>query len=281
MIADIIRADQTFISGYLHAAKKHHGQQAIAELMRTFLRASHADESGERRGRGASRPLQENYSIRCVPQILGPVVECLDFVEDIVYRELNSASDNPIVDSLTGVAYHGGNFHGEYVAFAMDMLKISFVKCSLLMERQLNFLLNDAVNKMLPPFLNLGTLGVELGLQGAQFTATSSAATNQTLAFPMSIHSISCNKDNQDVVSMGTNAALLAIEVLDNGFDIAGILVAAVSQALEAAGAVDDVCERTREVMAKVRGSAPVIYSDAQVGPTIRACAQLVRTLDP
>jgi histidine ammonia-lyase len=97
----------------------------------------------------------------------------------------------------------------------------------------------------------------------------------------MSIHSIGCNKDNQDVVSMGTNAALLALEVLDNCFDIAGILVAAVSQALEAAGVVDDVCERTREVMAKVRGSAPVIYSDAQVGPTIRACAQLVRTLDP
>jgi histidine ammonia-lyase len=281
IIAEVVGADHEFISAYLNESKQHPGQHAVAAHMRAFLATSRIDDAPARAKHGDARPLQEHYSIRCLPQILGPFVECLDFTERIVYHELNSANDNPMIDPLTGQPHHGGNFHGEYIAFAMDALKISIAKCSMLLERQLNFLLNDDVNKLLPPFLNLGRLGVDLGLQGAQFTATSAAATNQTLAFPMSIHSISCNKDNQDVVSMGTNAALLAIDVLDNAFDILGISMTAVSQAVEAAGIFNHVGGRSSGVLAAVREVAPVIRRDAQVVPAIRAVARLVRTIDP
>lgn len=280
MLAEIARCSDEFISGFLNEAKRHPGQQDVAGRMRQFLTGSRALAHGAA-ARDASRPLQEPYSIRCVPQILGPIVESLNFVEAIVYRELNSASDNPIFDSATDTVYHGGNFHGEYIAFALDTLKISMVKCSMLMERQLNYLLNDSINGCLPPFLNAGRLGIDLGLQGAQFTATSSAAHNQTLAFPMSVHSISSNKDNQDVVSMGFNAGLLTLEVIDNAFDIAGILAVAISQAIALAGVADAIGTRSSQVVAAIRGVAPVIHDDRDIAPAIAAAARLVRDAGP
>jgi len=90
----------------------------------------------------------------------------------------------------------------------------------MLVERQLNFLLNSKLNNILPPFVNLGKLGVNFGMQGAQFTATSTVAENQTLSFPMYVHSISCNNDNQDIVSMGTNGALIAKKVIENAYQV-------------------------------------------------------------
>jgi histidine ammonia-lyase len=143
------------------------------------------------------------------------------------------------------------------------VLKIAVVKRGLLMERQLNLLLNDAVNGTLPPFLNLGRKGVELGLQGAQFTATSTAAENQALAAPMTVHSIPSNKDNHDVVSMSANAARLRMQTLENGCDIAAILALALSQGVEASAADRPLSSRTREMIRDIRKIAPVFAEDA------------------
>lgn len=114
----------------------------------------------------------------------------------------------------------------------------------------------------MPPFANLGRVGVDLGLQGAQFTATSTAAENQTLGFPMSLHSISCNKGNQDVVSMSSNAAWLAMETIDNAFDIVTILAVALSQSVEATGACGRLSSSSREIISRVRNMAPVFHGD-------------------
>ena len=100
----------------------------------------------------------------------------------------------------------------------MDKLKIAVTKLSMLSERQLNFLLNDKLNNKLPPFINLGRLGLNFGMQGAQFTATSTVAENQTLSFPMYVHSIPSNNDNQDIVSMGANASLITKKVIENSY---------------------------------------------------------------
>jgi histidine ammonia-lyase len=98
----------------------------------------------------------------------------------------------------------------------MDKLKISITKLSMLAERQLNFLLNNKLNNILPPFVNHGTLGLNLGMQGVQFTATSTTAENQMLSNPMYVHSIPSNNDNQDIVSMGANASLICKKVIMN-----------------------------------------------------------------
>jgi histidine ammonia-lyase len=146
---------------------------------------------------------------------------------------LNSTNDNPIVDVEAGEVFHGGNFHGDYVSLEMDKLKIVFTKMMMLCERQLNFLLNPALNQKFPPFLNSNSLGLNFGLQGAQFTATSTVAECQTLSFPNYIHSIPNNNDNQDIVSMGMNSASITKTVVENGFEIMSIHLLGVYKAFD------------------------------------------------
>jgi histidine ammonia-lyase len=175
---------------------------------------------------------------------------------------------------------HGGNFHGEPVALAMDVLKISVIKCSLLMERQLNFILNDRINCKLPPFLNLGRLGVELGMQGAQFTATSTAAENQSLAFPMSVHTLPSNKDNQDIVSMGANAAWLTLHAIDNAFDIAAILTVALSQGVAAAHAEERLSTQSKRLVDQFRQVVPVFTGDLSLSSSLTAMSKAICDFD-
>ena len=167
--------------------------------------------------------VQEYYSIRCVPQILGPILDTIEYAEKVLVNEANSSSDNPVIDIENGNIFHGGNFHGDYISLEMDKLKIAVAKLSMLLERQINYLMNDKLNDKLPPFVNLGKLGVNFGMQGAQFTATSTVAENQTLSFPNYVHSISNNNDNQDIVSMGTNSAQFARKVIDNTYQVLSI----------------------------------------------------------
>src|SRR5260221_31004 len=115
----------------------------------------------------------------------------------------------------------------------MDKLRTDITKLSLLSERQLNYLLNDKLNQKFPPFVNLGVLGFNFGMQGMQFTATSTVAENQTLSFPMYVHSIPNNNDNQDIVSMGCNAALITRKVIDNSFEVLVIQMMTVLQAID------------------------------------------------
>lgn len=272
ILVEILGASMEPYAAALHDAKRHAAQSDVARQMR-----DHLVDAGSVPSVRAARPLQAPYSVRCAPQILGPIYEGLAFAERAMTDELNSVSDNPVFDPETGAALHGGNFHGEPVALALDVLKIAVVKCSLLMERQLNLLLNDAINGQLPPFLNLGRIGVELGLQGAQFTATSAAAENQSLAYPMSLHSIPSNKDNQDVVSMGANAAWMVLQTLDNAFDIAAILAVALSQGVEAAGAEARLSSRSRALIERRRAIAPVFRSDAALSERLAAMSQMLK----
>jgi histidine ammonia-lyase len=255
LLQEVVASPPDPFSAELNAAKRHPGQSAVAARMRALLAGSRRLRAGHEPDN--ARPLQEHYSLRCVPQIAGPILETLEHAERVVLDELHSASDNPLFDPETGELFHGGNFHGDYVSLAADTLKIATVKLTLLAERQLNFLLNDSVNRILPPFLNLGRPGLQLGLQGAQFTATSTAAESQTLAYPMSLHTIPCNRDNQDVVSMGTNAALLARRVVGNGFDVLSVLALAALQAVDALGIADDLAPATAALYRAGRTVAP------------------------
>ena len=273
LMAEITGLDPAAYSEGLNGAKQHQGQIEVAARLRALL------DGGSRLGaaHAQGRPMQEHYSIRCAPQVVGPMLETQQFASRIVVEELNSVNDNPVFDPETGAALHGGNFHGEYVALAMDALKISAVKASMLLERQLNFLLNDSINGILPPFVNLGRVGIELGMQGAQFTATSTAAENQTLAFPMSVHSISCNKDNQDIVSMGSNAAWLTLQTLDNAFDIAAIHAVSLSQAVEALGILGELSPASRAQVLAWRKVAPVFRKDTITSQILGQVADLLR----
>lgn len=237
---ELMKSFDDHFSFELNHVKHHPGQTKVAEIIRALLADSklirkRPDHLYHRKIEEAvfSDKVQEYYSLRCVPQILGPVYDTLQEVKRVLEDEVNSANDNPVIDHEKEMVYHGGNFHGDYVSLAMDKLKIVITKLAMLSERQLNYLLNDKLNQKLSPFINLGKLGLNFGLQGLQFTATSTTAENQTLSFPMYLHSISNNNDNQDIVSMGCNAALMTGKVIDNTFDVLAIQAIALAQAID------------------------------------------------
>jgi histidine ammonia-lyase len=265
MTNEIIDSYDDFMSAEVNDAKLHPGQRKVAGAMRAMaasgrrMRKREAAMYGERSGeRVFAHKLQPYYSLRCTPQILGPVWDALDMTEKVLLDELHSVDDNPVVDPRAGSVYHGGNFHGDYVSFEMDKLKIAVTKMTMLAERQLNYLLHDRLNGMLPPFLNLGTLGLNYGLQALQFTATSTTAECQTLSNPMYVHSIPNNNDNQDVVSMGTNSALIAKRVVENAFQVMAIHHIALAQAVDCLNIREQLSECSQKIYDEVRAlSAP------------------------
>ncbi len=269
MLNEIVESFNDHFSELLNTVKKHSGQQKIAELLRNVLKDSNLIS---RRGdyfykeveehEVFGRKVQEYYSLRCIPQILGPIYETLMHTERIVLDEANSVSDNPIIDSETQNVYHGGNFHGDYVALEMDKIRIAVTKLSMLAERQLNFVVNTKINEILPPFVNLGKLGLNLGMQGAQFTATSTTAENQTIANPMSTHSIPTNNDNQDIVSMGTNAAMLTKRSIENAFQVLAIEMIALIQAVDQLKISSKLSSQTEAVYKELREIVPLFIED-------------------
>jgi histidine ammonia-lyase len=132
----------------------------------------------------------------------------------------------------------------------------------MLAERRINFFLNRNVNKRLPPFLNLHTPGLTLALQGLQFVATSTTARSQTLAFPQSVHSIPTNGDNQDVVSMGTDAALLAMDVIAHAYIVLTIEAVTLAQAVDCLDVADRLSAASRELYERIRDTFPAVVDD-------------------
>lgn len=268
---EVAEAFDDCLAPALHAARPHTGQQEVASALRkltkgsSLLRSRRLFERAYALGARTSqleRAAQDVYSLRCAPQILGPIVETLRDTERTVVVEMNSATDNPLIDSQSGEVLHGGNFHGEYSAVAMDNLKRALTKLSMLCERRLNFFLHEKINGLFPPFLNLDTPGLTLGLQGLQFVATSTAAANQSLAYPHSLHSIPSNADNQDVVSMGADAALMCAKVAANSAIVAAIELMALSQAAESRGTLRGVSAEGKRLLRAVRRIAAPVFSD-------------------
>ncbi|WP_458627967.1 HAL/PAL/TAL family ammonia-lyase [Winogradskyella sp. PC D3.3] len=275
-INEIVEAYDDHLSSELNNAKRHKGQREIAKQMRANLSDSKLTRKREdhlyNKAQNATvfeEKVQEYYSLRCVPQILGPVLDTLDSVENILIEEVNSANDNPIVNVEKQHVYHGGNFHGDYISLEMDKLKLVVTKMSMLAERQLNYLLNPSLNNILPAFVNLGTLGLNFGMQGVQFTATSTTAENQMLSNPMYVHSIPNNNDNQDIVSMGTNAALITKKVIENTFEVVAIEMITIIQAIEYLEIQDKVSSKTKKMYDDIRNIVPAFKDDVVMYPYV------------
>ncbi|MBQ0152929.1 MAG: aromatic amino acid lyase [Chryseobacterium sp.] len=285
-INEIVQAYDDHLSESLNGTKLHLGQQKIASKMREHLsdsklirkRADHLYTHFEEQEKVFKDKVQEYYSIRCVPQILGPILDTLEYTEKILENEINSANDNPIINVAEQQVYHGGNFHGDYISLEMDKLKIVVTKLTMLAERQLNYLLNYKINEILPPFVNLGKLGFNFGMQGVQFTATSTTAESQMLSNPMYVHSIPNNNDNQDIVSMGTNAAVICRKVIDNAFEVLAIEAITVVQAIDYLGYKDQVSTATRELYDDIRKIIPTFSSDMVMYPYLEEVKKYLKS---
>lgn len=273
MMNEIAASYDDFMAEGLNECRRHEGQQVIARRMRRLseggsrmLKREHELYTGVRHDQktfDSRHKVQAYYSLRCAPQILGPVYETLLNARRILEDELNSACDNPIIDPVRQNVFHGGNFHGDYISLEQDKVKIAMVRVAMTAERQLNYLFHDRINNILPPFLNLGTLGLNYGMQACQFTATSTTAECQTLAMPNYVHSIPNNNDNQDIVSMGTNSALLCKQVIENVFQVMAIHFIALTQAVDCLQIRDELAPTSRRIYDAVRTIIPRFVGDA------------------
>lgn len=254
----------------LHAARPHPGQTAVAARLRARLAGSRLVRSVD-----PAATDQDPYSLRCTAQIVGAARDVADAAARTVTIELAAVTDNPLFLAAQGRVLHGGNFHGQPVAMALDQLKLAAVELGVLAERRLARLLDPVRNRGLPPFLVRGTPGLQSGLMGLQYGATAMAAENAVLAAPASVRSLPTNADNQDVVPMGMVAARQTAQVLDNVARIVAIELLAAAQALELRG-LADAAPGMRTVHAAVRGVSAPLDDDRPLADDVEALVALV-----
>lgn len=210
----------------IHAARGQPGQIAVAAALRTLLAGSAIVSSHAHCGR-----VQDPYSIRCVPQVMGACLDNLRHAAGVLTTEANAASDNPLVFCDSGEVISGGNFHAEPVAFAADIIALALAEIGAISERRMALLLDSGLSG-LPPFL-VRDGGVNSGFMIAQVTAAALASENKSLAHPASVDSLPTSANQEDHVSMATFAARRLADMVDNTAVVVGIEAMAACQGIE------------------------------------------------
>jgi len=212
--SDVLRGNPSHFDERIFALKPHPGQMACARWIREDLEYRGASSPGPSSPVGASSPakprIQDRYSIRCAPHVIGVLLDALAAFRPLIETEVNSVNDNPIVDAERDEILHGGNFYGGHVAFAMDGLKTAVANVADLLDRQMAQLCNPMTSNGLPADLVART-GAERvahhGFKAMQISASALTAEALKLTMPASVFSRSTESHNQDKVSMGSIAA--------------------------------------------------------------------------
>ena len=210
----------------IHEARGQLGQIAVAAAVRGLLHGSEIDPSHPHCGR-----VQDPYSIRCVPQVMGACLDNLQHAARVLRIEANAASDNPLVFTDTGEVISGGNFHAEPVAFAADIIALAVAEIGAISERRMALLLDTGLSG-LPAFL-IRDSGVNSGFMIAQVTAAALAAENQCLANPSSVTSLPTSANQEDHVSMATYGARRLADMVNNAAVVVGVEAMAAAQGME------------------------------------------------
>ena len=268
------------------ALRPHNGQKTLHRWLNALngdagpTAATDAETVAESSLHRIDRPIQDPYSMRCAPQLLGAVHDQLQWHNQVVETELNSVTDNPVLpDDLDGTL-HGGNFYGQHVAFASDALANAVITMAVHAERRIARLSNPRLNEGLPAFLQPDRNGLQSGFMGAQVTASALLAEMRVQATPASIQSIPTNGDNQDVVTMGTIGARRTHHLLSLLFRILSIDALMATQALELRQQADpdhDASPAITEFAAWVRGHAPPLHRDRPLSSEIETTAAAMR----
>ncbi|QCE35318.1 phenylalanine aminomutase (D-beta-phenylalanine forming) [Acetobacteraceae bacterium] len=270
----------------LHKLKPHQGQRHIAGLLWKYIKDSsltvddtHLSKELANYPAGKEPPediaIEDAYSIRCTPQILGPVWDTVKFTYNIIHNEINASSDNPLVTPENGEIFHNGHFHGQYISAAMDYLAIAVTTLCNLSDRRADRFLTKANNKGLPAFLCAKDGGFHFGLMGGQFMGASLTAENRSLTSPVSIQTLSTTGDFQDVVSFGLVAARKTQEIIQNARYIIAFELICAAQAAEFRG-IEKLSQNGSEWFRKTRELVPFIEEDISLTPYIEAIAEKI-----
>ncbi len=233
----------------VHKQKYHPGQYATASNLTKLLEGTQLGideqqlsldlQSVLQKHEGVSVadiPVEDAYSIRCTPQFIGPIRETLKNAKDVLFRELNSSNDNPLIFTEHDTFIHNGHFHGQPISTVMDFLGISMINIGVLSDRRIDRFMDTNNNVNLPPFLCREDTGVRMGLMGGQFMTTSLVAENRTRAIPASIQSITSTADFQDIVSFGLIAGRKTREIVRNTNYILSFELMCAAQAADIVG---------------------------------------------
>ena len=227
MSLEALRGTPTPLDPRIHENRPHPGQREAATLMRSLLEASEIRESH----RENDPRVQDAYSLRCTPQVLGACWDAIAFARRVVEVELNASTDNPLVFE-NGDVLSGGNFHGQPVAQALDFLAIALTTLQALAERRVERLVNPDLSQGLPAFLTADP-GLHSGYMMVQITAASLVAESRALAYPASIGSIPTDANQEDFVPMGMAAAYKARRILQNAERVVATELLCGAQGLE------------------------------------------------
>jgi phenylalanine ammonia-lyase len=293
MAAEALLGNRGHFNAFLfERAKPHPGMVTsaghIRELLADSRLAADSDElfAGGLDGAGfleLDRHVQDKYSIRCAPHVIGVLRDVLDWVERWVTIEINSSDDNPLFNVPGGRVESGGNFYGGHIGQAMDSLKVALANLCDLMDRQLELVVDEKFNRGLTPNLipRFGVdhpeAGLHHGFKGMQLCSSAMTAEAMHLCAPTTIHSRSTEAHNQDKVSMGTIAARDARSIVELAQNIAGIHLMACCQALELRG-VEQAGPRTQRAFRLVREHVPFLDRDRYVDVDIAATVALIQT---
>ena len=268
MSSDAIKGSDTPFDKRIQNVRGHGGQIAVAGVLRELMRGSDIRASHQECDR-----VQDPYSIRCQPQVIGACLDVIKHVSTVLETEANAVTDNPLVFTDSKSVLSGGNFHAEPVALAADYLALAIAEIGALSERRIALLIDSHMSG-LPPFL-VKDGGVNSGFMMAQVTAAALASENKSHAHPASVDSLPTSANQEDHVSMATFAGRRLHTMIDNVADIIAIELLAAAQGIEfhrpkKSSAVIE------EVIAELREISPRYEEDRSLSFDIRRVAAIV-----
>jgi histidine ammonia-lyase len=259
----------------LFAVKPHPGMQRVAGWLRQDLVSDQLDPNRNR--------LQDRYSIRCAPHVIGVLADALPWLRESIENELNSANDNPIIDATSQGVLSGGNFYGGHIAFAMDSMKNAVANLADLLDRQMALLVDSRYNNGLPANLS-GVKGpraaINHGLKGLQISASAWTAEALKLTMPASVFSRSTECHNQDKVSLGTIAARDCLRVLELTEQVAAALLITARQGVWLRCRLNRSLAPTKtlkNMMDALAADIRVIEEDRRLEPDLRLLLERIR----
>jgi histidine ammonia-lyase len=256
----------------IHMVRNHQGQMVVAERIRKLTKGSTL--------LGSDGRIQDAYSLRCAPQVQGAAIDALLFIKDRIQREINAATDNPLIFG-PGEAISGGNFHGEPIGMVMDFLSIALTEVAGISERRTFRLTDGKLNADLPPMLvdNPEAAGLHSGMMMPQYTAASLVLENQTLASPDSIYSLPTSAEQEDHNANAMTAARHTSRIIQNTAHVLAIEIYCAARALDLRLRMVPDATFGHGVSAahrEIRKFVPYQAGDAWWGPEIEKVKEMV-----
>lgn len=277
---EAVRGYRDALDERIHAARNHPTQIACAARLRALVQGSELVRDGRDFGSLAHDLPQDAYSFRAAPQVLGAVAASLGHVRSVVAAELNATTDNPLIFAEgEAAALSGGNFHGQPIAFAADFLSIAACEIASIAERRAARLLDPRYSRGLPAMLTEGS-GLQSGYMMVQYSAAALVSANKTLAHPDSVDSIPTGANQEDHVSMSTNAAQHARQIVENSTNVVACEIVCAAQALDFRLKQGRAGVGTTAAHRRIRARLPHLTAERNPSRDIATVAAMLRAGD-